>query len=104
MRREDFVFVHAVYFWLKKGLSEKEHQAFENGVSTLKEIETVKHCFIGKPADTDRPVIDRSYDYALVVVFNNKADHDVYQVHHIHDVFRDNFSPYFLKVQIYDSE
>ena len=98
------MFVHAVYFWLKRDMAAGELADFERGVKKLAEIETVKHCFVGKPANTDRPIIDRTYDFALVVVFDNQADHDVYQDHKIHDEFRDNCGKYFLKVQIYDSE
>jgi len=98
------VFVHAVYFWLKRDMNSAALSAFEKGVQTLANIETVKHCFIGRPAGKDRPIVDRTYDFSLVVVFNSKSDHDIYQDHKIHDDFRDNFGKYFLKVQIYDSE
>ena len=57
------MFVHVVNFWLKKGLSSDDIKKFEAGVSSLAEIETVDVFSVGKPANTDRPVIDRSYDY-----------------------------------------
>jgi hypothetical protein len=57
------MFVHVVNFWLKKGLSEADILKFEAGVSTLAEVDTVDVFSVGKPANTDRPVIDRSYDY-----------------------------------------
>ena len=98
------MFVHAVYFWLERDLNTEQIKQFEEGLESLKQIESVKYCFTGKPSATDRPIIDRTYDYALTVVFDNKEDHDIYREHKIHDVFRDNFSRFFLKVQIYDSE
>jgi hypothetical protein len=97
------MFVHAVYFWLKGDLSPKERDAFREGLQSLATIESVHECHIGIPADTDREVIDRSYSYALVVIFADQLSHDLYQSHPIHDNFRDTCSPFWERVQIYDS-
>ena len=96
-------FVHAVYFWLRSDLSEAERTQFAEGVKSLTTIETVKYGFVGKPAGTDRPIIDSSYDQALVVIFEDQAAHDAYQDHPVHDAFRDNCASFWTKVQIYDS-
>lgn len=97
------MFVHSVYFWLKPGLSDADRLAFFDGVRAMREIETVAKFFVGTPAATDRPVIDRSYDCALVVVFHDKAGHDAYQVHPLHDAFRQNCERYWSRVVIYDA-
>ncbi len=39
---------------------------------------------VGKPAGTNSPIIERSYSYSLLLVFENKAAHDDYQIHPIH--------------------
>ena len=96
-------FAHVVNFWLKKNLSQQQVQQFEEGVASLGTIKTVRFFHLGKPASTNRPVIDRSYDYCLLCVFNNQADHDAYQVDPIHDRFRETCSPLWDKVLIYDS-
>jgi len=96
------MFVHCVYFWLKDGLSQQDIQAFEKGIHSLTSIESVKHGFVGIPASTDRPVIDRSYSYGLVVVFEDEAGHDAYQDHPVHDDFRNNCAQYWREVKIYD--
>jgi hypothetical protein len=88
---------------LKRDLSSEDIEAFENDLNALQEVETVKTAYIGNPAPTDRPIIDRTYDYALILEFENKADHDVYQTHPIHDTFVENNGKHFLKVQIYDA-
>lgn len=98
------MFVHSVYFWLKRDLSSEQIAAFEKDLNALREVETVKQAYIGNPGPTDRPIIDRTYDYALILVFENKADHDTYQTHPIHDTFVENNGQHFLKVQIYDVE
>ncbi len=94
--------VHAVYFWLKPDLKPEDVRKFDEGVRSLLKIPNVLHGWVGKPAETDRPVIDRSYSYALVVAFEDMAGHDIYQVHPIHKSFLE-CSGMWTKVQIYDS-
>lgn len=96
--------VHAVYFWLEDDLSEADRQKFVRGVRSLESIPGSEGCYIGVPAATDRPVIDRTYDYALVVLFKDMAAHDAYQVHPVHDAFRNECASLWKRVQIYDSE
>ena len=97
------MFVHAVYFWLKDGMTLEETARFRGGVESLRGCESVREMFIGVPAATSRPVIDRSYTFALVVMFDDLVGHDAYQEHPIHKAFVDTFGGYWTKVQIYDS-
>ncbi len=99
---EKGMFVHCVYFWLKDELKHEQHASFEEGLESLVAIDTVRHGFYGKPAGTDRPIIDRSYSYALVAVFEDEAGHDAYQVAEDHDVFRQTFGDFWIDVKIYD--
>ncbi|MDQ1088846.1 MULTISPECIES: Dabb family protein [unclassified Siphonobacter] len=98
------MFVHVVNFWLKEGLSAEDRAKFEEGVSSLKNVEGIEVFNVGKPAATDRPVIDRSYDYCLLTVFKDEAAHDVYQVAPIHLKFVETCKQYWDRVLIYDSE
>jgi Stress responsive A/B Barrel Domain len=97
------MFVHAVYFWLKDHLTPSDEAAFLAGARSLTTITGVHQAYVGVPAPTDRPIIERSYSYALVAVFANQHDHDRYQVDPIHDRFRDECAKYWRKVVIYDS-
>ena len=97
------MFVHSVYFWLKDDLSAEEKESFLQGVNSLTTIETVRQSHVGVPAPTDRPIIERSYSYALIVAFDGQEGHDQYQIHETHDKFRDNCSAYWKKVLIFDS-
>jgi hypothetical protein len=97
------MFVHAVYFWLRPELNEEQRATFIAGVNSLATVGTVQHSFIGVPASTDRPVIDRSYSYAAVLVFENKQGHDDYQVDPIHLNFVEECGTFWSKVLIYDS-
>lgn len=94
--------LHCVYFWLREDLGAAERAAFDAGVRSLTTIETVAQSFVGAPAETDRPVIDRSYACALVVAFADRAAHDAYQDHPVHERFRDQCSSFWTRVQIYD--
>lgn len=98
------MFIHSVFFWLREDLSEREQANFRQGAFSLSAIETVHQGFVGTPASTDRPIIDRSYSYALILVFKDKDAHDAYQAHATHDQFRRRFSSHWNKVLIYDSE
>lgn len=98
------MFVHHVFFWLKEDLSSEDIQKFEARATALLQIEHVKTGDVGKPADTDRTVIDRSYSYSLLLIFDDKAGHDAYQPHEIHKTFVDDCSDMWNRVVIYDSE
>lgn len=98
------MFVHVVNFYLKEGLSAADVKKFEEGVSSLGAIESLQLFNIGKPADTDRPVIDRSYSYCELTVFKDQAGHDVYQEHPVHLAFVENCKHLWEKVVIFDSE
>lgn len=97
------MFVHAVYFWLRDGLADADRERFVAGLHSLRGIEQVQQGYIGVPAPTDRPIIERGYSYALVLVFADGEAQEAYQVHPVHDRFRDECSPYWTRVQIYDS-
>ncbi|MDW7694963.1 Dabb family protein [Flammeovirgaceae bacterium SG7u.111] len=100
---ESNLFVHHVFFWLKKPNDEAVRQQFEKGLEELVKIKEIKSSHLGVPADTDRPVIDSTYQYSLLVLFDSKANHDIYQDHPIHHKFIAENSMYWEKVQVYDS-
>lgn len=97
--------IHTVYFWLKRDLTDEQRKTFlEEGVNSLKNIDSTTAVYTGVPAATDRPVIDRSYDVGLTVVLEDMAAHDAYQEDQIHLDFIERFKDYWIKVQIYDAE
>ena len=98
------MFVHTVYFWLHQSLSASERAQFRAGLETLKNIPSAEAVYIGMPASTDRPVIDRSYDFGLTVLLQGLAEHDQYQVDEIHRAFVESYSSFWERVVIYDFE
>ena len=97
------MFVHSVYFWLKEGLPAEDVEDFRRGLASLAGISSVRQSHIGVPAATNRPVIESSYSYALILSFHDQQGHDLYQEHEVHDRFRQDCSPYWSKVLIFDS-
>ncbi len=98
------MFVHNVFFWLKDKENEESRKALAAGLETLKGIESIVSVYIGTPASTRRPVIDASYDFAEIMIFDDEAGHDVYQVHPLHTKFVEDCAHLWEKVVIYDVE
>ena len=71
---------------------------------TLGKVETIKVIFIGTPDPISRAVVDTTYTFSLIILFDDIAGHDVYQVHAIHKAFLEAFRERFEKVVIYDAE
>lgn len=103
MVKTNQAFVHTVFFWLKEKLN-TEHQAqLHAGLLELAKIQEIKEAYVGKPADTNRPVIDSSYDFSITFIFENKDNQDIYQTHPDHLKFIDNCSKLWSKVIVYDA-
>lgn len=97
-------FVHMVFFWLKNPEDQKDLKAFETALQKFIQSNPQKVKFhIGRPALTDRPVVDRSYSYCLVVTFPDLETHDAYQSDPTHVLFIEEVESLWEKVQIYDS-
>ena len=97
------MFIHSVYFWLRDDLTTTERQRFEDGIRSLVTIDGVERGYVGTPAATDRPVIERGYSHALVVIFPDERAHDAYQVHPVHDRFREQCAGYWSGIRIFDT-
>ena len=97
---------HNVYFWLKPELSPAQRAEFRRGVESLSGIKAVDKVSVGVPQTKTgtRPVIDHSYEVALIVQCRDVAAHDAYQVDPLHLEFVAKFKTYWSRVQIYDSE
>lgn len=96
---------HNVYFWLDESLTDEQKISFEGGLSALFEISSVKSGSFGKAATTpERPVTHNTFDYALILEFDSVEKHNEYQVDADHQVFVDQFSPWFKEVRIFDTQ
>jgi hypothetical protein len=96
-------FVHAVFFWLVNE-DDKTKKAFMSELRKfIDHVDMIKSQHIGTPAGTDRPVIDNSWTFSLILSFDSKKEQDEYQEHQLHKDFIANASSLWDKVLVYDS-
>ena len=100
---DNSIFIHHVYFWLNKPESKEDFEELVAGLRKLSAVKTIKTFYMGKPADTNRDVIDRSYSVSWMLLFDNKADQDSYQTDPIHLKFVDECKHLWKKVVVYDT-
>jgi hypothetical protein len=97
--------VHNVFFFLRKDLSEDQVTEFRAGLESLKQIQIAESVYIGTPAEVaERPVLDKSYDFCLTVIFKDIACHDAYQADPVHQNFIGSFKELWEKVKVYDAD
>ena len=97
------LFVHHVYFWLNNPDSSDDLKKLLEGLQKLSKVKTIKMFHIGKPAGTNRDVIDSTYNVSWLLLFDNRANQDSYQTDPIHLKFVDECKHLWKKVLVYDS-
>ena len=96
--------IHHVFFWLKEPENKAHKKQLVEALNRLLQIETIRVSHIGFPAGTaNRDVVDHSYSVSYMVVFDNQAGQDAYQVHPLHTSFVNENSHLWSKVVVYDS-
>ncbi|MGB2402305.1 MAG: Dabb family protein [Akkermansiaceae bacterium] len=95
---------HHVYFWLKEERKNAgDRDLFEKGLADLYQIKEVAGGIWGQSSATpERPVTDKSFDYALSMSFETIDDHNVYQADPAHDLFVESFKDWWEKVLVMD--
>jgi hypothetical protein len=96
--------IHNVCFWLEDNLSHQAVAAFEQGLAALTRDPAVNTGYFGQPANTHRDVVENSYTYGLVLIFDSITAHDQYQVGEVHQKFIADHRPKWKKVVVYDIE
>ena len=97
------IFIHHVYFWLNNPDSKDDLNKLKEGLTKLSKVKTIKEFHMGKPADTNRDVIERTYAISWFCMFDNAADQESYQKDPIHLKFVEDYSSLWKKVVVYDS-
>lgn len=96
--------IHSVYFWLKKGINSSEEKEFLDFFKVLRKIPGVKTLSVGKPAPTTkREVTDNTFDYNLIITFDNLEAINVYETHPDHVQAAQKYSKYWQRVQVRDT-
>ena len=94
--------IHNVYFWLGEDVEDEAERTFEEGLKSLTHDPAVNSGYFGKPAGTERDVVDNTYSYGLFLVFDDRASHDRYQAGTVHQQFVEGHSTKWKKVLVYD--
>lgn len=102
-QKKKTMFIHHVFFWLKNPDSSVDRDKLVEGLTQLSKVKTIRHFHIGKPADTNREVIERGYAVSWLLQFDNDADQASYQTDPVHLQFIEECSPLWSKVIVYDS-
>ena len=97
------MFIHHVFFWMASDATAADRAHLLSGLQALTTIEHILQSHIGVPADTDRPVIERSYAFSLLLLFDTPADEAGYQTHPTHLSFIKNCAHLWTKVVVHDS-
>ena len=96
--------VHHVFFWLKEPKNDAHKNQLIEALNKLLKVETIRMSHIGVPAGTEsRDVVDHSYSVSYMVMFDDQAGQDAYQVHPLHLKFVEENSHLWNKVVVYDS-
>jgi hypothetical protein len=96
--------IHHVFFWLKEPKNEAHKNQLLAALNELLKIKTIKMSHIGRPAGTEsRDVVDHSYSVSYMVMFDDQAGQDAYQVDPIHLKFVKENAHLWNKVVVYDS-
>ena len=97
-------FVHTVFFWLKDRNNEADHKALHEGLLELSKIDLIQTAYVGTPADTNRAVIDTTYQFSITFIFDTPEQQAGYQTHPYHLDFVAKCSHLWEKVVVYDAE
>lgn len=98
-------FVHTVFFWLKNPDNKADRAKFEASLKKfIDSSQYVKTKYLGLPAATDRPVIDNTYTYCMILTFASKEAQDKYQEEELHKTFIEESESLWEKVMVYDAE
>lgn len=96
-------FIHHVFFWLKDPANNNDREKLVEGLRALAKVKTIRSFHIGKPANTNREVIERGYAVSWLTYFENEADQASYQEDPIHLNFVKQCSELWSKVIVYDT-
>lgn len=94
---------HVVVCWLKDRGNQQQRDAIITETRKLKDIPGVVDISVGTTVPSTRPVVDSSYDVALVATFRNKEDLERYGTDPRHQqLLKDYIRPLVDHYKVYD--
>lgn len=95
---------HVVLFWLKRPGNAEDRKALAAAAEELRVIPGIKSLNVGTALKSDRPVVDDSFDTALVVHFDSAASLNAYEVNPLHvKKINEVLKPLTRKIVVYDA-
>jgi hypothetical protein len=99
------MFSHVVIFWTDPKNPKAPDALIAGAEKYLKPIPGVLGFHIGRMVQSQRPVVDQTYQVALNLTFPDKKTQDAYQVHPLHLEFVEkSFKPNCARCVVYDFE
>ncbi|MCY7327011.1 MAG: Dabb family protein [Saprospiraceae bacterium] len=97
------MFIHHVFFWMSPDATDSDRAQLKQGLASLTSIPSIKQWHIGTPAPTDRPVIEKSYAFSWMLMFDTPEQEAIYQDHPMHLKFVADCQHLWTKVTVYDA-
>ncbi|HEX8523189.1 MAG TPA: Dabb family protein [Tepidisphaeraceae bacterium] len=102
-RRTEARITHVVICWLKQPGNAQIRQQLITESKKLRDIPGVVDVSAGTAIPSTRPVVDSSYDLALVFTFRNEQDLNHYLTHPRHQqLLKDHIRPQVDHYKVYD--
>ena len=97
--------VHIVMIWLKEADNQKHIDDVINATTSLRDIPGIVEIRIGQSIESERTIVDDSFDVALYMIFDKKEDLERYLVHPKHiEAVKITLQPLARKILVYDFE
>jgi hypothetical protein len=94
---------HVVVVWLKTPGDEAGRRRLIDNARSLQAIPGVSHVHTGRVVPSTRPVVDSSYDVALVMTMKDAATLKAYATHPVHVRFvEEHVKPLVERYRVYD--
>lgn len=94
---------HLILVWQKQNTPAEQTASFLQATGKLADISQVKSLKVRTAIESDRPVVDDSFDYAVLMTFASQEDMQHYQEHPQHVQFlNDHVKGKMEKIVIYD--
>jgi hypothetical protein len=98
------MFSHVVIFWTDPAQPRATDELLAGAEKYLRPIPGVRSFHVGRMAGSHRDVVDQTYQVALNLIFDSKADQDAYQIHPEHLEFVEHCKHLWARVVVYDFE
>jgi hypothetical protein len=99
------MFSHIVIFWANPDVPNAAEEILAGAEKYLRPVPGVRLFHCGRMATSPRTdVVDQTFQVALNLTFDSKADQDAYQVHPSHLEFVKHCAKNWKRVVVYDFE